>query len=96
MMFHSWRCALRATPRATRLLVTSEQGDVLIKDVSLSASVQRGDVLAIPATGAYGFSMASNYNRFPRPPVLAVADGRARVIVRRETYDDLVARDEPA
>jgi diaminopimelate decarboxylase len=71
-----------------------EQGDILIKDVSLPASVQRGDVLAIPATGAYGFSMASNYNRFTRPPVVAVMDGRARVLVRRETYDDLIARDE--
>jgi diaminopimelate decarboxylase len=70
-----------------------EQGDLLIKDVSLPASVARGDVLAIPATGAYGYSMASNYNRFPRPAVIAVQDGRAREIVARETYEDLVARD---
>jgi diaminopimelate decarboxylase len=70
-----------------------EQGDLLIKDVSLPASVARGDVLAIPATGAYGYSMASNYNRFPRPAVIAVQDGRAREIIARETYEDLVARD---
>ena len=70
-----------------------EQGDLLIKDVSLPASVARGDILAIPATGAYGFSMASNYNRFRRPAVIAVQDGRAREIIARETYEDLVARD---
>jgi diaminopimelate decarboxylase len=70
-----------------------EQGDLLIKDVSLPASVARGDILAVPATGAYGYSMASNYNRFPRPAVIAVQDGRAREIVARETYEDLVARD---
>ena len=70
-----------------------EQGDLLIKDVSLPASVARGDILAVPATGAYGYSMASNYNRFPRPAVIAVQDGRAREIIGRETYEDLVARD---
>jgi diaminopimelate decarboxylase len=70
-----------------------EQGDLLIKDVSLPASIARGDVLAVPATGAYGYSMASNYNRFTRPAVIAVKDGAARTIVRRETYDDLIARD---
>jgi len=70
-----------------------EQGDLLIKDVSLPASVARGDILAVPATGAYGYSMASNYNRFPRPAVIAVQDGRAREIIARETYDDLIARD---
>jgi diaminopimelate decarboxylase len=70
-----------------------EQGDLLIKDVSLPASVARGDVLAVPATGAYGYSMASNYNRFPRPAVIAVQDGRPREIIARETYEDLTARD---
>jgi len=70
-----------------------EQGDLLIKDVSLPASVARGDTLAIPATGAYGYSMASNYNRFPRPAVIAVKDGDARVIVARETYEDVTSRD---
>ena len=70
-----------------------EQGDLLIKDVSLPASVARGDVLAVPATGAYGYSMASNYNRFPRPAVIAVKGGDARLIVTRETYEDVTSRD---
>jgi diaminopimelate decarboxylase len=70
-----------------------EQGDLLIKDISLPSSIARGDVLAVPATGAYGYSMASNYNRFARPAVVAVKDGKSRVIVRRETYEDLVSHD---
>ncbi|MFA5891323.1 MAG: diaminopimelate decarboxylase [Actinomycetota bacterium] len=70
-----------------------EQGDVLIRDIPLPAGVKRGDLLAILATGAYGYSMASNYNRFPRPAVIAVRDGKARTLIRRETYEDLVARD---
>ena len=72
-----------------------EQGDLLIKDVSVPSSIARGDVLAIPATGAYGYSMANNYNRFRRPPVVVVIDGVAREIVRRERYEDLIARDVP-
>ena len=52
-----------------------------------------GDLLAVPATGAYGRSMASNYNHVPRPPVVAVKDGKARVIVRRETEADLLRLD---
>lgn len=70
-----------------------EQGDLLIKDVALPSSVQRGDLLAVPATGAYCYAMSSNYNKFPRPPVVAVRDGAARVIVRRETYEDLTRLD---
>lgn len=70
-----------------------EQGDLLIRDVALPSSVRRGDLLAVPATGAYGYSMASNYNKFPRPPVVAVLDGEARIIVRRETYEDLTRLD---
>jgi diaminopimelate decarboxylase len=50
-------------------------------------------VVVTPATGAYGYSMANTYNGVPRPPVIFVRDGDARVVVRRETYDDLVARD---
>ena len=52
-----------------------------------------GDVLATPVTGAYGHSMGSNYNKVPRPPVVFVADGDARLVVRRETVDDLLATD---
>jgi diaminopimelate decarboxylase len=70
-----------------------ESGDVLVRDVEL-ASPRVGDVLVTPATGAYGYAMASNYNGVPRPPVIFCRDGSARVVVRRETWDDLLARDE--
>ncbi len=69
-----------------------ESGDVLIQDASLAAP-QVGDVLVTPATGAYGHAMANNYNGVPRPPVIFCRDGEARVVVRRETWDDLLARD---
>jgi diaminopimelate decarboxylase len=69
-----------------------ESGDVLIKDVGLPEP-RVGDVLVTPATGAYGHSMANNYNSVPRPPVILCRDGEARVVVRRETYEDLTARD---
>ncbi|MFH5824092.1 diaminopimelate decarboxylase [Georgenia sp. AZ-5] len=71
-----------------------ESGDIVVHNVALPADVADGDLLAVPATGAYGRSMASNYNMVPRPPVLAVRDGRARVLVRRETVEDLLALDE--
>jgi diaminopimelate decarboxylase len=70
-----------------------ESGDVVVKDEFLPADVQPGDLLAVPGTGAYCRSMASNYNHVPRPPVVAVRDGQARVIVRRETEEDLLALD---
>jgi diaminopimelate decarboxylase len=69
-----------------------ESGDVIVRDVPL-ADPQPGDVLVTPATGAYGHAMANNYNGIPRPPVIFCKDGDARVVVRRETYDDLAARD---
>jgi diaminopimelate decarboxylase len=69
-----------------------ESGDVLIRDVMIAAP-RVGDVLVTPATGAYGHAMASNYNGVPRPPVLFCRDGEARVVVRRETWDDLLSRD---
>jgi diaminopimelate decarboxylase len=69
-----------------------ESGDVIVRDVPL-ADPQPGDVLVTPATGAYGHAMASNYNGVPRPPVIFCKDGAARVVVRRETYEDLAARD---
>ena len=69
-----------------------ESGDILVKDVTL-ADPRPGDVLVTPATGAYGHAMASNYNAIPRPPVIFCRDGDARVVVRRETYEDLAARD---
>ena len=67
-----------------------ESGDIIIREVDLPNDVKPGDLLAIPATGAYGRSMASNYNHQPRPPVIAVKNGQARVILRRETEADLL------
>ncbi|MEZ5077339.1 MAG: diaminopimelate decarboxylase [Solirubrobacterales bacterium] len=69
-----------------------ESGDVIVRDAMLAAPAP-GDVLVTPATGAYGHAMASNYNGVPRPPVVFCRDGVARVVVRRETYDDLTGRD---
>ena len=70
-----------------------ESGDILIKDVAIPAP-RSGDVLVTPATGAYGYAMANNYNGVPRPPVIFCREGTAKVVVRRETYEDLAARDE--
>lgn len=70
-----------------------EAGDIVVKDEFLPGDVRPGDLVAVPATGAYCRSMASNYNHALRPPVVAVRDGEARVIVRRETVDDLLATD---
>jgi diaminopimelate decarboxylase len=70
-----------------------EAGDVVVKDEFLPADLRVGDLLAVPGTGAYCRSMASNYNHVPRPPVVAVAEGATRVVVRRETEDDLLALD---
>jgi len=70
-----------------------ETGDIIIRDIQLPADIAPGDLIATPATGAYGRSMASNYNHVPRPPVVAVKDGKARVIVRRENEADLLALD---
>ena len=69
-----------------------ESGDVLIRD-TLIAAPRIGDVLVTPATGAYGHAMANTYNGVPRPPVVFCRDGESRVVVRRETWDDLLARD---
>jgi diaminopimelate decarboxylase len=66
-----------------------EQGDVIVADASLPAGVRRGDLLATPTTGAYGYSMASNYNRMPRPAVVFLRDGEPRLVLRRETAEDL-------
>jgi diaminopimelate decarboxylase len=69
-----------------------ESGDVIVRDAVL-AEPAIGDVVATPATGAYGYAMANNYNGVPRPPVVFVRDGHARLVVRRETYADLMGRD---
>ncbi|GAA3604105.1 diaminopimelate decarboxylase [Agrococcus terreus] len=70
-----------------------ESGDIVVDAEWLPADVAPGDLLAVAATGAYCHSLASNYNLTPRPPVLAVRDGAVRTLVRRETIDDLLARD---
>jgi diaminopimelate decarboxylase len=69
-----------------------ESGDVLIRETTLP-DPRPGDVLATPVTGAYVYAMANNYNGVPRPPVVFCSGGSARVVVRRETYEDLYGRD---
>ena len=70
-----------------------ETGDIIIRDIDLPSDIAPGDILAIPATGAYGRSMASNYNHMMKPAVISVANGAARTILRRETEADLLALD---
>ncbi len=70
-----------------------ESGDVLVRDAHVPADLAVGDLLATPVTGAYGYSMGSNYNKVPRPAVVFVRDGVDRLVVRRETFDDLVRLD---
>jgi diaminopimelate decarboxylase len=70
-----------------------ESGDVIVRDAQVPDDLAVGDVLATPVTGAYGHSMASTYNKVPRPPVLFLRDGDARMVVRREELDDLLALD---
>ena len=70
-----------------------ESGDIVVDAEYLPSDVAPGDLLAVPATGAYCFSLASNYNYVARPPVVALRGGEARVIVRGETIDDLLSRD---
>jgi diaminopimelate decarboxylase len=83
-------------PRPLRCNVVGkhcEQGDVIVAGACLPEPVRIGELLATPATGAYGYAMASNYNKVPRPAVAFVRDGQARVVVRRETPEDLVRLD---
>ncbi len=71
-----------------------ESGDILVNDAEVPSGVSVGDLLATPVTGAYGYSMGNNYNKVPRPAVVFVRDGNARVVVRRETYEDLIRLDQ--
>lgn len=73
-----------------------ESGDIVVRDIDLPNDISTGDLLAVATTGAYGRAMASNYNNLPRPAVVAVRDGQARVLIRRETYDDLLRLDADA
>ena len=69
-----------------------ESGDIIIEKMRFPRC-RRGDIIAVAATGAYNYSMASNYNRFPRPPIVMIKDGRASIAVRRESIDDMLACD---
>jgi diaminopimelate decarboxylase len=81
-------------PRRCRIVGKHcESGDIVVRDCWLPGDVQPGDLVAVAATGAYCYAMASNYNRIPRPPVVAVNDGTARLIVRRESLDEVMATD---
>ena len=71
-----------------------ESGDILLRDVMLPRGVGPGDLVAVAAAGAYTLSMANNYNLTLRPAVVMVRDGQSRLVQRRETYADLVARDD--
>jgi diaminopimelate decarboxylase len=73
-----------------------ESGDIVVRDCDFPADVRRGDLIAVATSGAYHRSMASNYNNLPRPAVVAVRDGSARVLVRRETIDDILRLDQDA
>ncbi len=86
------RAGAAAETTATIAGMHCESGDILVRDAMLAAPAV-GDVLITPATGAYGYAMASNYNGVPRPAVIFCHDGDARVVVRRETYEDLTSRD---
>ncbi|MCC3764991.1 diaminopimelate decarboxylase [Glycomyces sp. TRM65418] len=86
--------ASQAAPALARVVGKHcEAGDIVVKDEFLPADIAAGDLLAVPGTGAYCRSMGSNYNHVPRPPVVAVRDGEARVILARETVDDLLRLD---
>jgi diaminopimelate decarboxylase len=95
-----YTCALAsresaAPPMLSRLVGRHcESGDIVVRDTYLPADLAPGDLVAVAATGAYCRSMASNYNHVPRPPVVAVRDGAARVLLRRETPQDLLSLDE--
>jgi diaminopimelate decarboxylase len=88
------KAGVAADTRVTVAGKHCESGDILIRDVVL-ARPEPGDILVMPATGAYCFAMSSNYNGSPRPAVILVRDGEARVIIERESYDDLVAKHRP-
>ncbi len=83
-------------PRSAKARIVGkhcESGDILILDAPIAEGVQVGDLLATPVTGAYGYTMASNYNKVPRPAIVFVANGVARLVTRRETLEDLIRLD---
>ncbi|MBO7730006.1 MAG: diaminopimelate decarboxylase [Lachnospiraceae bacterium] len=70
-----------------------ESGDIIQRDVQLPSDTQRGDIVAVCTTGAYNYSMASNYNKIPMPPIVMITDGQAKEVVRRQTFEDLISLD---
>jgi diaminopimelate decarboxylase len=85
------RAVLADRPRTVRVVGKHcESGDLLVREAKVPQDLVVGDILCTPVTGAYGHSMGSNYNKVPRPAVVFVRDGEARLVVRRETYDDLL------
>lgn len=93
-----YRCALvNANPSATKINTCvagkcCESGDILIDNILLPEAKQN-DLLIVYTTGAYGYSMASNYNRLQKPAVVFVKDGKAKLVIKKETYEDLLALD---
>lgn len=88
------RAADQERPRPIRLVGKHcESGDILIREAWVPEDLKVGDLLCTPVTGAYGYSMASNYNKLPRPAVVFASGGSSRLVVRRETYDDLLRLD---
>jgi diaminopimelate decarboxylase len=88
------RSTLARRPRPVRVVGKHcESGDLVVPEAFVPEDLEVGDVLATPVTGAYGYAMASNYNKVPRPGIVFVADGTARVVVRRETFEDLTRLD---
>jgi len=92
-VFDPQRTQAARTSRARIVGKHCESGDILVNDAAVPDNVRVGDLMAIPVTGAYGYSMASNYNKVLRPAVVFVRDGKARLVIRRETPDDLVRLD---
>ncbi|MEN8238967.1 MAG: diaminopimelate decarboxylase [Actinomycetota bacterium] len=94
--YEAFRAVDADAPRPSRAHIVGkhcESGDIIVRDASVPEDLAVGDVLCTPVTGAYGHSMGSNYNKVLRPAVVFVANGEARVVVERETYEDLIARD---
>ncbi len=94
-VYEATKCIGADEPRDYKCTICGrccESGDIIGENMMLQKPV-RGDVVAVFTTGAYNYSMASNYNRIPRPPVVMVRDGKARVVVLRESYDDLIRND---
>ena len=89
-------CANKADEERTEIVTVAgkccESGDLIQENTKLQ-KVKAGDILAVLSTGAYNYSMASNYNRISRPPVVMIKDGEARIVVRRETYEDVAVCD---